>query len=451
LRSSRGEEGAGRLFWLVGVAIAGALAGYLVTRLEGEPPRVEVLPGSIYVGAQADIDVRAFDAGTGLEHLRVWLVQNGKETPIAEEHYPGDLFRGATFDFEQKLGFQLNPKELGLADGALVVRAEARDYSWRGNRSSAEVSLRIDSVPPHVTVATGLTYVRQGGAELAVYSVGEPIKHHGVEVGERFFPGYPHPADPDQLIAFYALGTGTANGVHPQVVAIDRAGNRTSVPLALSVVEQEFASDRVNLSDAFMERKVKELMPEHEGDLLEGYLRVNRDLRRANEEQIARLCATSSPNPLWSGPFLQLPGSQVNARFGERRTYFYQDQPVDKQLHLGFDLASTARATVPAANDGVVVFAGPLGLYGNTVIVDHGLGIFTLYGHLSEIAVEKGHAIARGGALGRTGDTGLAGGDHLHYSVLVSGVSVDPLEWFDSRWLREHVDVKLAEAEPSPS
>jgi hypothetical protein len=410
-----------------------------------------VLPGSPHVGAEETIEVRALDEGTGVETVSVWIDRAGQTIPLAEERYPGDLFRGAELDVERRIEIVLRPEEFGLTDGAVVVRAEARDYSWRGNRSAAHATLWIDTVPPKVVVATGLTYVRRGGAEIAVYAVGEQIREHGVQIGERFFPGYPHPSDPERFVALYAVEPDAPSEPRAEVVAVDRAGNRTAVPLSISLIERKFPNARVGLTDAFMERKVRELLPKHDGELLEGYLQINRDLRRSNAEQIARVCARSSNERLWAGPFLQLPNSQVNARFAERRSYRYQNETVDEQTHLGFDLASTARAEVPAPNDGVVRFAEDLGIYGKTVIVDHGLGLFTLHGHLSEISVEKGQAVARGGLLGRTGATGLAGGDHLHFAVLVSGVFVDPLEWFDGRWIREHVEAKLGEAEPGPT
>jgi hypothetical protein len=186
----------GRLFWLVGLALAGALTGYLFTRFEGKPPQLEVLPGSPHVGAEETIEVRALDEGTGVETVSVWIDRAGQTIPLAEERYPGDLFRGAELDVERRIEIVLRPEEFGLTDGAVVVRAEARDYSWRGNRSAAHATLWIDTVPPKVVVATGLTYVRRGGAEIAVYAVGEQIREHGVQIGERFFPGYPHPSDP---------------------------------------------------------------------------------------------------------------------------------------------------------------------------------------------------------------------------------------------------------------
>src|SRR5258706_549436 len=185
------------------------------------------------------------------------------------------------------------------------------------------------------------------------------------------------------------------------------------------------------------------------GSPLDGYLKINRELRKENDAQVFELCKKSSVDRLWSGPFLQMPNTHAGAKFAERRSYVYQGKTVDQQTHMGYDFASTSHADVPAANDGVVVFAGPLGIYGNAVIVDHGLGLFSLYGHLPGIGVRSHSAVVKGEALGKTGTTGLAGGDHLHFAMLLDGVFVDPLEWFDKKWLEDHIEGKLSAKPPS--
>ena len=164
---------------------------------------------------------------------------------------------------------------------------------------------------------------------------------------------------------------------------------------------------------------------------------------------------------LWSGPFSQLTNSKVEANFADARTYVYKDETIDHAYHLGFDLSVTKRYPVEAANSGIVAFVGDLGIYGNTVILDHGLGLATLYSHLSSIDVKPGEPIKKAQILGRTGETGLAAGDHLHYGVYLNGIAVLPLEWWDEKWLRDNVYPKLessttdraveANTEPKPT
>jgi murein DD-endopeptidase MepM/ murein hydrolase activator NlpD len=293
--------------------------------------------------------------------------------------------------------------------------------------------------------------VRRGGAEAVVYEIDEPVEEHGVQVGELLFAGFEHPNRPGRFTALYALPPDTAAGDSPRVVAEDRAGNRTLAPISISVIEKAFPEDVIVLSDGFLELKVAEILGDERTDLLEAYLEINRDMRAENAARIRKICARSSAERLWSGPFLQLPRSRVGARFGERRSYQYKGRTVDSQVHMGYDLASTSHVEVPAANDGVVVFADNLGIYGQTVIIDHGLSLFSLYGHLSEMGVEKGNPVSRGDTIGRTGTTGLAGGDHLHFAMMVGGVFVDPLEWLDGKWIQEHVEADLGIEEPQGS
>ena len=161
--------------------------------------------------------------------------------------------------------------------------------------------------------------------------------------------------------------------------------------------------------------------------------------------------ANTSPTRLWKGPFVQLGNSQVEASFADHRTYLYKGKEIDQQVHLGFDLAVTSAIPVLAANDGKVLAASWLGIYGNCVILDHGMGIASLYGHLSSIDVKVGDLVAKGQTLGRSGMTGLAGGDHLHFTMLVGGRPANPVDWWDPHWIRDRIDRKLEEASNAPA
>jgi len=136
--------------------------------------------------------------------------------------------------------------------------------------------------------------------------------------------------------------------------------------------------------------------------------------------------------------------------FATRRTYYYEGKEVDTQFHLGFDLASVRQAEIQASNDGVVVLASYFGIYGNCMVIDHGYGLMSLYGHLSTINVETGQRVERGDVIGRSGATGLAGGDHLHFGILLQGLPIDPREWWDEHWIQDRLALKLGDALPFP-
>jgi murein DD-endopeptidase MepM/ murein hydrolase activator NlpD len=233
-------------------------------------------------------------------------------------------------------------------------------------------------------------------------------------------------------------------------VAQDEAGNATSRAVAVEVKPRRFKTDTIEIKDDFLAHKLPELLPERTGtiaqeDLLPAFLTVNRDRRKQAEEFKRALGAKTQPRPLWDGVFVQPTNTKVFSNFAETRTYRYHGREVDTQIHYGYDLAAVRQGPVPAANSGTVIFTGPLSIYGNTIVVDHGLGLQTLYAHLSSFGVKEGEQVAKGQELGRTGSSGLALGDHLHFEVLINGVSVTPLEWWDARWIRDHIGRPLRE------
>jgi len=170
---------------------------------------------------------------------------------------------------------------------------------------------------------------------------------------------------------------------------------------------------------------------------------VNKGVRKQNEDKITEITKKATTAIHWKGAFSQLSNSKVEANFADARTYTYNGEAMDTAYHLGYDLSVTKQYPVEAANAGVVAFVGDLGLYGNTVIIDHGLGLFTLYGHLSSISVKVGDTVENRQYIGKTGETGFAGGDHLHYGVYLDGVAVLPVEWWDAKWINDNVLPKL--------
>ena len=163
--------------------------------------------------------------------------------------------------------------------------------------------------------------------------------------------------------------------------------------------------------------------------------------------------------PMWSKPFIRQPHSQAEANFADVRNYIYQGKKIDQQVHFGYDLAVTQHVGVQASNDGTVVYAAPLGIYGNCIVVDHGYGLQTIYGHLSRIDVHEGNTVKQGQVMGLSGQTGMAGGDHVHFAMQLDGVQIDPKEWWDAHWIKDHIARRVelpgfnmsSRANPSPA
>ena len=434
------------------VTLLATVIALLVTRAEPLAPTVALETPVDVVGRATPLVVVARDRGTGLAHVEVRLASGGgAPAVIASEDFPRRSWLGSGVH-EARLTPTIDAAAAHLAEGPAQLEVVATDHSWlaalrRAPRLTRPVT--VDLTPPTLEVLSQQHVIRLGGSECAVYRVGADAVDSGVTVGEAAFPGAPGLfADGALRAALFAVAPATPAGTVPTVVAADRAGNRRAVRLDAVVRPRSFAEKSLELSDDFLSRKVPELLEANglasDGDLVAGYLRVNRELRLATEKRVRELCRESVPAPLWEGAFLRLPDSAPLSGFADHRTYLYRGQAIDHQTHLGFDLASLRGSPVPAGNTGRVVFAGPLGIYGNTVILDHGLGLFSLYGHLSEIAVSAGARVQRGDVIGKTGDTGLAGGDHLHFSVMIHGVHVDPVEWWDAHWIHDHVESRLA-------
>jgi murein DD-endopeptidase MepM/ murein hydrolase activator NlpD len=345
----------------------------------------------------------------------------------------------------------LDAKALGLADGPAELVVAAQDHSikgLRGNRTFLEIPVTVDTEPPRLEVLSRQLYVNRGGAGLVVYRLGEETAESGVEVAGLRYPGYPAGGTAaDARVVYFAVPPDAPPDPTVTLFARDSAGNeaRRNVPVRLR--ERSFRTDTITISDRFLDGKIPEFRaadPTLPADPVEAFLVVNRDWRARDHERIRELCASSVPERLWDGAFVQMRNTKNMAGWAERRTYRYEGRVIDSQTHLGIDLASTAGAPVPAANAGVVAYAGELGIYGQAVLLDHGQGIFTLYGHLAGVAVRQGERVARGAVLGPSGRTGMAGGDHLHLSVLVSGTFVAPAEWLDAHWIADNIENKLA-------
>jgi murein DD-endopeptidase MepM/ murein hydrolase activator NlpD len=434
-----------RIVWLIVLVLLAGAGYFSYTRLERTPPVIGTLGSPAFANKEYHHQFRFSDADSGVRSVHVWLEENNKIVELASESFPGNILTGADLVIERPIEVVVDAKKLGLADGRASLRAETTDFSWLGNTATVSIPLTIDTMPPRGSLLTGLTYVRRGGSELAIYTIDEDVDRHGIQVGDKFFPGHVDPQDPKHQLAFYAIPADAPADAKPALVLSDKAGNETRIALVTNLLDRAFPEDTIPLNDAFMTAKVNEILGSSwTGSALDGYLKINREIRKENDATLVELCQKSSEDRIWSGPFLQMPNTNAGARFAQRRSYVYNGQTVDRQTHMGYDLASTAHADVPAANDGVVVYASALGIYGNTVVVDHGLGLFTLYGHLSEITVQNHTAVNKGDTLGKSGTTGLAGGDHLHFAVLLDGVFVDPLEWFDKKWIDDHIEGKLS-------
>ena len=428
----------------------------IVIRMEGTAPALEVGLESTFIGTSRTVSVSVSDAGSGIRKIWMGLLVDGREEEILQRTFPSSGFFAGGKEKTVEVKATISPQALGFSDGKGMIRVVAWDYSLRkwgkGNQVYLEKEIQIDTQAPTINLISRTHNLNQGGSGLAIYRLSEECPVSGVTVGNRFYPGYAgHFKDPAIHMAFFALDYTQGKKTPVAVSAEDQAGNRSTKGMVYHINARSFRKDAINLSDNFFNSK----MPDFEryfpelagGNRLDLFLKVNRELRIKDNESFYRFTAQSEHKLLWNGAFSRLPGSANRARFADHRTYFYSGKVIDRQVHMGVDLASTAHSSVPAANRGKVAFTGDQGIYGNTVILDHGFGLFTLYAHLSHIGVTDGQMVNKGQIIGKTGMTGMAGGDHLHYGVMIHQTYVNPVEWWDAAWIKNNITSKIKDAE----
>jgi len=445
---------------LVVLALAGLVFLVVSAFRAGPAPAISIdadLPG---IGKRTPVHVRIEEPARGLGDVRIEFVQGERvELLSARSHVPlppwqfwGERQQSDVFDLE--VGSRTLKK---LKEGPATIRVTAnRASSWLRYPPPVvrELTLEVKLRPPGLQVLSRQTYVKQGGAEAVVYRVGKSSIKDGVLAGHRWFPGFPLPGGEEQeRFAIFGAPYDLKDPAEIQLVAYDDVGNEAQASFLDRFTPRAPRVGRISLPDSFLSRVIPAIMaqtPEVEdrGDLLANYLEINGELRRRNDAFLVELAGRSEPEFLWRGAFMQMRNAQVMSDFATRRTYFYDGKEVDTQFHLGFDLASVRLAEIQASNDGVVVMASYFGIYGNCVVIDHGYGLMSLYGHLSTINVEEGQRVERGDLIARSGATGLAGGDHLHFGILLQGLPIDPREWWDGHWIGDRLGLKLGDALP---
>jgi murein DD-endopeptidase MepM/ murein hydrolase activator NlpD len=436
-----------RSFWyLIGIVVllaAGVGVWFSMTVGEAGSPSAVAEGDADMIGKQKLLKVTFSDEGQGLRHTEIVITQDNRPRVLSSIDYPESGIR------RKEVSVTVDASALKLSDGPASLTLTAVDYSLWKNRTVVTRPVQIDFLPPQIAQLNPTNHINQGGACIVTYRLSEAATQTGVQVGDLFYPGHPVTlAGKPGYVAFFALPLDATPG-NPQIriLARDQAGNETVSGIPALIKKRKFRSDTMVLTDAFLEKK----MPEFQADIpalrgktpIETFTYVNTQLRNDNYQTIQSLCRKSEPRQLWQDTFLRMKDAAPMALFGDRRTYIYGGKPVGESLHTGVDLASLALSPIEAANSGIVRFTGPLGIYGNTVIIDHGLGLATLYSHMSAIQVRPEQTVARGEVIGASGMTGLAGGDHLHFGVAVNGQFVDPRELWDPHWIADNVTLKM--------
>jgi hypothetical protein len=444
----------GLIIALASIFVVLCLAGwFLFVIFEGEKPLVTAEPLPDFISEKKTIKIHAEDSNRGLRSIRVVVNQGGKEIALLEKDLPFKGFFNLQGIHEIDTEFVLDPSAVNLAQGRIDLSILVRDYSRRsggdGNLAMVEHTMTVDTIPPSIRALSRINNVSVGGTGFVVYRTSSDSVESGVFVDDTYFKGYPQDDNLEDGIhvCYFALAPDTTikNGIF--LWAKDRADNESRRVFSCNIRRKNFKGDRINISDGFLNKVLPYFshISSVKGKTgVDKFLKINGELRRENNLEYYGMREKSSSHRLWQGTWLRLKNAAPMASFGDRRSYYYKGKLIDRQIHRGVDLASLANSDVQAANNGKVIFAGQLGIYGNTVVLDHGQGLASGYSHLDRIDVQVDQEVIKGDIIGVTGMTGLAGGDHLHFSVMVGGVFVNPVEWWDPHWIEDNISRKLA-------
>src|SRR5579872_3886533 len=437
--------------WLVAVKrlllvlVLLVIAGFLFLLFASSTPEVHLDSAISVIGAATPVKVHLADSH-GIRNVTAWIEQNGTRYPMYSATRPSTrffYFKGAK---PEDISFNAGTKTASaLKDGKARIVVEAQSNDLRGSSASDARDITIVTRPPAISADGAQHYINQGGAELVTFTVQGFWTEAGEKNGPYKFRSFPMPnksAESGERFSLFAFPWDLPVTTTPVVYATNPAGMETTARFWSKIFPKKFRKRDLDIDDNFMNKVVSELDPSGSGDLVTRFLKINGEMRRQNNQTLADLRFKTEERFLWSGPFLRM-NAKAESNFADDRTYMYHGKKIDEQIHLGFDLSDVRHAPVPAANDGKIVWADRLGIYGNCIVVDHGYGLQSIYGHLSQILVKVGDMVKKGQVMGHSGETGLAGGDHLHFSMQIDGVQVNPIEWWDEHWIHDRIFSKV--------
>ena len=398
-------------------------------------PVLELTTDVKTIGQATPVSVHVTDP-RGIKNASAAIVQNGQTFMVWQLQEPVKA-KEATWNFTA--GVKTTAL---LKDGPAKLMVEAKSADLLGKSAKVERDVMVVTRPPSVSVDSEQHYIYIGMADLATFDVSGAYTAAGVRVGDQSFRAWPMRGGKPGMFALYAFAWNMPQTTVPVVFAANGAGNDVTSPLTVIFPKKEqphYTVHQLQISDQFMQKVVGELDPNGTGDLVARFVKINNEMRKANNKTLSDLRLKTADHFLFSQPFQRQSHSAAEATFADLRHYIYQGKEIDQQVHLGYDLAVTQHVGVEASNDGRVVWAAPLGIYGNCIVVDHGYGLQTIYGHLSHIDVHEGDEVKRGQVMGQSGMTGMAGGDHIHFAMQLDGVQIDPKEWWDPHWIQDHV------------
>lgn len=440
----RGRNGSGIIGWVLSALVVAGI-GFVAfsPTFEREDPKL-TLSHSGYWNFKDPIHVAVEDV-SGLKSFKATFSTPHDDWVVIDDKTPGAGGK-KIFDI-------LPPKGVRRVEAeSVTLTIEATDNSlwgmFMGNTVKEELTLVIDQRRPVLSIIANSYKIQKGGSAIVIFRAVDPhMQSLKIETnyGKTFI------AQPFYREGYYASLLAwpvQSENFSAVVVARDRAGNETRSSVPLRLKDHVYRTSKIELSDAFLDGKIAELANEYEqtagvDERLEQFRIINEKVRADNEKIIHNVTSKVSDTMITDfnpAPFYPLVNGQKVADFGDHRIYSYKGQEnVSQAYHMGIDLASVHNGAIMASNGGNVIFSQANGIYGNLPIIDHGFGLYTLYGHCSDVHVQEKESVTAGQEIAKTGLSGYAMGDHLHFGILVQGIEVRPEEWMDTKWISDNI------------
>jgi hypothetical protein len=427
---------------ILGLIFAGVIALFATSAHTA----LALAPTVSTIGISTPVSVKASNPH-GERRVTAYVEQNGSRYPVFEKSEPSTrLFwqRNAAPRLYMFDAGKTKAPNLREGKARLVVEAVSNDF--RGSTDTAAYDVNVVLAPPRVIPDSAQHYINQAGMELVTFTPSGSWNEAGVHVGKYTFRSFPLPGRPAERFSMFAYAWDLPPDITPLVFARNAAGTEATAHFWIKLFPKKFRTRDFPIDEALMEKLVNSVDPTGQlvpgPDLVTRFLKINGEMRARNNQQLADLRFKTEEKILWNGPFIHW--GKEEADFADARNYIYHGKQIDHQVHLGFDLSDVTNGPVQAANDGRVVWASDLGIYGNCIVLDHGYALQSIYGHLKEIDVKVGDMVKKGQKMGIAGQTGLAGGVHVHFSMQIDGVQINPREWWDEHWIHDRILSKLA-------
>jgi hypothetical protein len=445
--------------WVIILGLALGAGAYMFTSpaFERESPVIKS-EENIYWNRRDPLEITVSD-NLALKSYDVKMSDGENTITVANEIIlePNQKSRVIKVEYPKKpvKGVRLNPKSSSFK--LIVTATDSSNWGFfQGNKVEKEIFVEIDYKRPDVNILSNSYSIMQGGSGLVIFQVkDEALKEFYLEAEGKKFAVVPY-----KKSGYYAALIAwpfTQENFSARIIAQDMADNKRVVNVPFYTKTKNYKVSWIKARDNFIDGKISDLAnsdPQYAliTDRVAKLKAINEDMRVTNEKLIHSLAQKISDKMInsWSiKPFYPLKNAAKVASYGDERHYYYGDKSneVSQSYHVGLDMASTKMATILTSNDGRVVYSNYNGIYGNMPMIDHGLGLFTIYGHCSNILVQEGEEVVANAPIAQTGMSGLALGDHLHFGILVQGIEVRPEEWMDKKWIRDNIDKIFKEAD----